>query len=257
VYSSVIGLFEGAHYHATGWYRPKHNCTMRSLGVPFCEVCREQLVRSVYRFVEPVDAWAPTSLSQALSDTGSLQLSVTPQIPATHPLMFQWNVDGIPVTGERQQAFTVSGGTIGAGSHRVRADIMDSTVFVRKDLDGLLRDSVVWTVNVTHALAVGDPDGSNVPMRFSLEQNYPNPFNPVTSIEYTVGGIRNQDSGFRDVRLVVYDLLGREVAVLVSESKPIGRHDVRFDGSGLASGIYYYRLSVGSFVESRKMVLMK
>jgi hypothetical protein len=85
---------------------------------------------------------------------------------------------------------------------------------------------------------------------YVLEQNYPNPFNPSTRIKYTVG-VAN------DVRLVVYDLLGREVAVLVSERKAPGSYKANFDGSALASGVYIYRFSAGSFVQSRKMTLVK
>jgi hypothetical protein len=105
--------------------------------------------------------------------------------------------------------------------------------------------------------APGEEAGPHVPRDLALLQNYPNPFNPATTIGYTVGGVRLQASGFRDVRLVVYDLLGREVAVLVSEKKAPGGYEVAFDASGLASGVYFYRLVSGAYVESRKMVLMK
>lgn len=86
--------------------------------------------------------------------------------------------------------------------------------------------------------------------RFILSQNYPNPFNPTTVVEYQVPGASN-------VRLAIYDLLGREVAVLVNERKAPGRYDVQFDASRLASGVYIYRLTGGSFVQSRKMVLIR
>ena len=95
------------------------------------------------------------------------------------------------------------------------------------------------------------------PRAFELEQNFPNPFNPATLIKYTVGGARGQGSGTSNVRLVVYDLLGREVTTLVNEQKQAGRYEVRFDGTGLASGVYVYRLTSGGFVSSRKMVLAK
>jgi hypothetical protein len=72
-----------------------------------------------------------------------------------------------------------------------------------------------------------------------LEQNYPNPFNPVTTIGYRVSG-----PGSMWVRLAVYDVSGREVRVLVSERKEPGRHEVRFDGAGLASGVYFYCMQV-------------
>ena len=96
-----------------------------------------------------------------------------------------------------------------------------------------------------------------VPERFHLAQNYPNPFNPTTKIEYTIEGTRGQGSGFSDVRLSVYDLLGREVAALVNERKPAGKYEVKFDAAGLSTGLYIYRLTAGQNVESRKMVVVK
>jgi hypothetical protein len=95
------------------------------------------------------------------------------------------------------------------------------------------------------------------PQQISLKQNYPNPFNPTTTIRYTVGGIRGQGLGISQVRLVVYDLLGREVAVLVNERKPPGSYEVRFDASALVSGVYMYCLKAGRYVESRTMLLLR
>jgi hypothetical protein len=88
------------------------------------------------------------------------------------------------------------------------------------------------------------------PVNFALEQNYPNPFNPKT-------GVRFQVLGVSEVKIAVYDLLGREVAVLVNERKAPGSYEVRFDGSGLASGVYVYRLIAGTFVQSKTMLLLK
>lgn len=88
------------------------------------------------------------------------------------------------------------------------------------------------------------------PEIFSLEQNYPNPFNPVTTIRYSI-----PESGF--VSLKVYDVLGREAAALVSEEKSPGVYEVQFDGSSIASGVYYYRLSAGSFTQTKKLMLVK
>ncbi len=103
-------------------------------------------------------------------------------------------------------------------------------------------------------LAIGG-EGAGVPLRWVLEQNYPNPFNPTTNIEFRI-------SQFGLVKLAVYDLLGREVAVLVNEPKAAGSYTVRFsgtggDGSGLASGMYLYRLTSGGKVQVRKMMLVK
>ncbi len=89
-----------------------------------------------------------------------------------------------------------------------------------------------------------------IPSKFELRQNYPNPFNPATTIDFELG-----KSAF--VSLTVYDILGRIVAPLVSETKPPGRYAVRFNTSGLASGEYVYRLKAGAFDQSRSMLLLK
>jgi len=89
-----------------------------------------------------------------------------------------------------------------------------------------------------------------VPTEFALEQNYPNPFNPTTVLGY-------QLPVSSDVRLAVYDLLGREVAVLVNEKKAPGFYRVDFDAAGLASGVYVYRLMAGGTVQIRKMIILR
>jgi hypothetical protein len=103
-----------------------------------------------------------------------------------------------------------------------------------------------------------------VPRGFVLNQNYPNPFNPTTTIGYTVGVVSRQSSVVSGqwsvaswVRLAVYDLLGREVAVLVDGQKEPGSYEVRFDGSNLVSGVYLYRMQAGAFVQARKFLLVR
>jgi hypothetical protein len=90
----------------------------------------------------------------------------------------------------------------------------------------------------------------NVPFTFALHQSYPNPFNPTTTITYTLPKTSK-------VTLSIYDILGREVSVLVNEKRDAGVHEVKFDGSGLASGVYLYRLQAGNFVQTRKLLLLK
>ncbi|MBP1678701.1 MAG: Beta-galactosidase/beta-glucuronidase [Bacteroidetes bacterium] len=101
-----------------------------------------------------------------------------------------------------------------------------------------------------------------MPAAFSLEQNYPNPFNPETRIRYSVparSGAGNDAGAAVDgtVRLAVYDLLGREVAVLVDERKAAGSHEAAFNAASLASGVYLYRLTAGPFVASKRMLVIK
>jgi len=96
-----------------------------------------------------------------------------------------------------------------------------------------------------------------VPVEFRLEQNYPNPFNPTTTIGYSIAGFRDQASGFSRVRLVVCDLLGREVAVLVDEQQAPGAYSVTLSASGLSSGMYFYRLQADPYTQTRKMMIIR
>ncbi|MFZ5948562.1 MAG: family 16 glycosylhydrolase [Stygiobacter sp.] len=110
--------------------------------------------------------------------------------------------------------------------------------------------------------------GTEISNEFELEQNFPNPFsasrgsafggNPSTTIKYSIPAVilrQAQDDNL--VTLKVYDILGREVATLVNEHQPAGNYEVKFDGSNLSSGIYFYRLQSGSFVQTKKFLLMK
>ena len=95
----------------------------------------------------------------------------------------------------------------------------------------------------------------NTPGRFSLSQNYPNPFNPSTNIKFEIPKQVRNDNSF--VTLKVYDVLGNEVATLVNKEKSPGTYEVNFDASNLSSGIYYYQLRAGKFVQTKKMILLK
>jgi hypothetical protein len=91
---------------------------------------------------------------------------------------------------------------------------------------------------------------SEIPATYSLSQNYPNPFNPTTNIKFSV-----PNTGL--VKLVVFDVLGREVATLVNDVKSAGNYTADFDASHLASGVYFYRLEAENFVQTKKMLLVK
>jgi len=109
--------------------------------------------------------------------------------------------------------------------------------------------------------------GEQIPTHFVLDQNYPNPFNPATKIQFDIPKVT-------DVSLIVYDMLGREVARIVDETKPPGHYEIEWNGSRLASGVYFYRLSVspsatrdlvpasrdgqaGTFTSVKKMLLVR
>jgi hypothetical protein len=93
---------------------------------------------------------------------------------------------------------------------------------------------------------------------FSLSQNYPNPFNPSTKIKFAIPNVETRHaSSLQMVTLKIYDILGREIATLVNEEKPAGEYEVGFNAINLPSGIYFYQLSAGNFVETKKMILLK
>ncbi|MCB0732916.1 MAG: T9SS type A sorting domain-containing protein, partial [Ignavibacteriae bacterium] len=111
---------------------------------------------------------------------------------------------------------------------------------------------------------------NSIKKEFTLSQNYPNPFNPSTTIEYTIPSasvILSEAKNIKDfssrapqndnMKLIVYDVLGREVATLVNQHQKPGNYSIQFDGSNLASGIYYYQLKIGSFIQTKKMILLK
>ncbi|MFH1195227.1 MAG: glycoside hydrolase family 3 N-terminal domain-containing protein [bacterium] len=102
-----------------------------------------------------------------------------------------------------------------------------------------------------------DTDNS-VPGEFALYQNYPNPFNPTTTIEFSIAAVETPYmASLQHVSLKIYDVLGREVAILVNEEKPAGVYTVSFDGSNLSSGVYFYKLQAGEFVSIKKLILLK
>jgi hypothetical protein len=111
------------------------------------------------------------------------------------------------------------------------------------------REDILYIVNKDNNIRIQSGD-NNLPLKYELSQNYPNPFNPVTTIQFQVPSLKF-------VKLVVYDVLGREVRTLVNEYKQAGSYIVSFDGSDFASGVYFYRIESGDFVQVKRMILLK
>jgi hypothetical protein len=151
------------------------------------------------------------------------------------------------------------------------------------DFNGILDDIRLYNYALPlHDIAslavtsVGSEGTVTIPVDCALAQNFPNPFNPSTKIGYRVSGLGASKAGSgssglgssktgsgdwglgsRVVRLTVYDILGREVAVLVNESKPPGNYEVQWDASRRSSGVYICRMSAGDFVQARRMLLLR
>ncbi|MEO8512144.1 MAG: T9SS type A sorting domain-containing protein [Ignavibacteria bacterium] len=107
-----------------------------------------------------------------------------------------------------------------------------------------------WCLIVTYQCPVGGIQTIEIPNYYSLSQNFPNPFNPVTQIKFTLPQGEN-------VKLVVFDILGREVKTLVNEFRNSGVYEVSFDASEFASGVYFYRLDAGEYTATKKMLVIK
>jgi hypothetical protein len=97
---------------------------------------------------------------------------------------------------------------------------------------------------------IQEPANGEIPTGSELSQNYPNPFNPSTTIRYELPHASI-------VELKVYSSIGQEIATLVNEKKPAGVYTIEFDGKNLSSGVYFYRLTAGQFVQTRKMIVLK
>ena len=122
-----------------------------------------------------------------------------------------------------------------------------------------IRGCVVNGILYGDTTVVSVDDKEPIPQNYYLFQNYPNPFNPSTKIKFTIplSPLPGGDGRGGLVTVKVYDVLGNEIATLVNEEKQPGTYEVEFDRSGLPSGLYFYRLKADSFIETKKMILLK
>jgi hypothetical protein len=182
--------------------------------------------------------------------------------PINNAIELSWNVDRIihhDLMGFRIYRHTSSGFV---------PDEFNLLAVLPEEIEEYLDDSIINGQNYFYKIEAVDDAGNSawsdelssiitsigsegsLPADFALSQNYPNPFNPSTRIKYQLPN----DS---DVSLKVYDILGNEVATLVNEFKQAGYYEVIFDASNLTSGIYIYKVTAGSYIETKKMILLK
>ena len=138
-----------------------------------------------------------------------------------------------------------------SNNHVMQMEKYNSNVFIALKSSGVSSSQGIWNIPLEQITVGISSISSQIPERYTLHQNYPNPFNPSTKIRFEIPGSPEI------VKLAVYDISGKEVARLVNEELPAGVYEYDFDGGNLSSGMYFYRLEAGSFVETRKMVLVK
>ena len=191
--------------------------------------------QGVFRTTNSGDLW--TTINSGLTNSNILCLAINSQdrlFAGTHGGVFSSTDDGIswiPINS-------------GLTDTVIYSLAIDSSSFVYAGSStGLVYRSIQPTTSVK-------PINNRPYSSFLLEQNYPNPFNPTTSISYSIGSQKR-------VFLRVYDLVGKEIAILVNKEKPAGAYTVEFDASNLSSGIYFYQVQADDFIETKKMILMR
>ena len=229
----------------------------------------KQLGMSVFNWY--YNGWDPRYYAETYRYMSGLHRDGTPIINPVSGLQTKYCYSGDPVTstgwiqqGPNDQRFLMSVGPFNMNSGDTQTIVVAqiiargtsnlNSIAVLRQYTQIARDNYK---NCFANVPIGIANLSNdVPIKFSLEQNYPNPFNPITKIRFSVplnkGGLRGLS-----VKLTIYDILGREVAIPVNQEMKPGRYEVEWDGSNFASSVYFYKLEAGDFVVTKKMVLLK
>lgn len=147
--NAVVGAFQGAHYNTTGWYRPKRDCKMRTLNVPYCEVCAEALVLSIYRVIRPIQSFSPASTNLTINNQDIGNFSIGILKPATNTLNVQWFTNNVVVTGATGTNFSIGGARLLSGTNQIKVRVNDPTGHVRTDPASDLWETNDWTLVVS------------------------------------------------------------------------------------------------------------
>jgi photosystem II stability/assembly factor-like uncharacterized protein len=227
------------------------------------QTIEDAYLRSVF-FIDENIGWlvgwkSPGGVILKSTNGGSNWLPISLGILSNHYVEDVYFVDTSTgwVVGENGLIIkTTNGGTSWDVQNSGTSNSLHSIHFIDQNIGWAVGDdaTILHTTNggVTF---VNKKEIDEEPIDFSLEQNYPNPFNPSTKINFEIPGQARNDNTL--VTLKVYDVLGNEIATLISEEKQPGTYEVEFDGTALPSGIYFYKLKAGYFVETKKMILLR
>jgi photosystem II stability/assembly factor-like uncharacterized protein len=194
----------------------------------------------VYRSTDSGATW--TNVSTGLPETWVTDFAVDNSVEHGTTL-YASSYDGVFVSTNDGSTWT----DVSAG---LSNKIVESLALNGKYLFAGTRGNAVWRRPVAEMMTSARSDANTGPVDFELRQNYPNPFNPTTTVEFDLPRTSR-------VSIMVYDLLGREVARLVDGMKESGRHRLTFNGKDLATGVYLLRMQADSYVETRKIVLLR
>jgi hypothetical protein len=150
--------------------------------------------------------------------------------------------DGVYMSSDNGESWRIKNeGFIG---HNVRAFMIADGYLFAGEIDYGIQRRLLTDITSVNTIS------TKIPSSYSLEQNYPNPFNNTSNLKFEIANLE-------DIKIVVYDIMGREVQTLVNEELQPGSYEVTFDGSGLNSGVYFYQMTAGNYKETKKMLLLK
>ena len=154
------------------------------------------------------------------------------------------------IVGHNSIKRTDNGGINWSSQNTSSVATLNSVYFINKNTGWVVGSNGTILKTITGGLTSVKQISTLIPEKSSLLQNYTNPFNPVTTITYNI-------SSSGDVDLKVFDISGREITTLVNENQTPGKYEIAFDATSMPSGVYFYKLQAGDFVETRKMVVLK
>jgi hypothetical protein len=240
-YFSVPGLFEGAMYQSTGWYRPKYNCTMRSAGnLVFCEICREETIIGIYNVVALIDSSFPSNAATIQNKVGTA-LSVLSMQPDSFALKIAWVVNSATIANTSNTLLLDKAG-LRSGLNTVLARVTDTTGMVRIPANvRLLTDSLTWRVNNTPS--------ATAPGQFALT---PDRIRVVPRadgflLSYCLPRAQN-------VRITLRDLRGATRYVVRDLMQAAGVHQIMVRDDCLGAGVYIMEFAS---VDQTSMQLIK
>ncbi len=196
----------------------------------------------VYGYMVPNTPWTQNARYIVYSDTDSAEVIVN---QANLNKKGWQKVGTVYLTEGNKKVLKIDNTYLEAGKYLTADAVM---IMINRKLSP---DVVVTNVK-------DENQGINIqPTEFNLEQNYPNPFNPSTKIRYTIPNVTLSEVEGSRVQIKVFDVLGKEVATLINEEKPAGVYEVDFNANGLSSGVYFYQLRSGDFIQTNKMILLR
>ncbi len=199
--------------------------------------------------------WVPSLFkSAALGTAGTLAFDLTAATNGTYRMrVFGYNPGSTAAALEIKEGSTVlASASLPAKADSTGSDVLSGGFSLTAGSHSLVLTGANASIDYIQLVSevVGAVEPGGLPNAFALEQNYPNPFNPATTINFSLGKATN-------VKLVVFNLLGQQVSTLINEKLPAGAHTAVFKANNMATGVYFYRLEAGSFVDVKKMLLLK